>query len=255
MLPLPPNVPTITSYCRFLYDIPSAMPQHQDGLMASNTAYTRYKQVHSWDARLRNLATTERPAFFTTAPLQPGWPCWVPWALRALAISSSHEIIMIHRSFLSEGFTNPAFAFTHRLMRPALQPEIIYDHPHHEQDVVLWYNRALWHSIAEFPKSYGPRVMHQCNVADIKSFNEKGGVLSGVTCLLSGAENVRVVGKGYQGKDHYGIMDKIISKTPSHDFHDLLLSDDDFEAGHTRFLGWHIGAPLHDREPAWFATL
>lgn len=71
-------------------------------------------------------------------------------------------------------------------MRPALQPENIYAHPHQEQDVILWYNRALWHSIVshqlhgdlgvqqelilsclqtEFPKSYGPRVMHQCNIA------------------------------------------------------------------------------------------
>ncbi|KAI1854984.1 hypothetical protein JX265_012339 [Neoarthrinium moseri] len=56
-------------------------------------------------------------------------------------------------------------AFMHKLMRPALSPENIYAHPHEEQDVILWYNRALWHSITEFPKSYGERIMHQCNVA------------------------------------------------------------------------------------------
>ncbi|KAK9425236.1 putative alpha-ketoglutarate dependent xanthine dioxygenase protein [Seiridium unicorne] len=56
-------------------------------------------------------------------------------------------------------------AFMNKIMRPALSPENIYAHPHQEQDVILWYNRALWHSITEFPKSYGPRVMHQCNVA------------------------------------------------------------------------------------------
>ncbi|KAH7155931.1 alpha-ketoglutarate dependent xanthine dioxygenase [Dactylonectria macrodidyma] len=56
-------------------------------------------------------------------------------------------------------------AFMHKLMRPVLNPENIYAHPHEEQDVILWYNRALWHSITEFPKSYGPRIMHQCNVA------------------------------------------------------------------------------------------
>ncbi|GKT42965.1 putative dioxygenase [Colletotrichum spaethianum] len=56
-------------------------------------------------------------------------------------------------------------AFMDRIMKPVLQPENIYAHPHQEQDVILWYNRALWHSITEFPKAYGPRVMHQCNVA------------------------------------------------------------------------------------------
>ncbi|EFX04661.1 alpha-ketoglutarate dependent xanthine dioxygenase [Grosmannia clavigera kw1407] len=56
-------------------------------------------------------------------------------------------------------------AFMDKIMRPVLSPENIYAHRHEEQDVILWYNRALWHSITEFPKSYGPRVMHQCNVA------------------------------------------------------------------------------------------
>jgi alpha-ketoglutarate-dependent taurine dioxygenase len=32
-------------------------------------------------------------------------------------------------------------------MHPALAPENIYAHRHEEQDVILWYNRALWHSI------------------------------------------------------------------------------------------------------------
>ncbi|EMC96147.1 hypothetical protein BAUCODRAFT_464815 [Baudoinia panamericana UAMH 10762] len=56
-------------------------------------------------------------------------------------------------------------AFMHKIMRPVLSPENIYAHRHMEQDVILWYNRALWHSITEFPESYGPRIMHQCNVA------------------------------------------------------------------------------------------
>ncbi|KAH8683086.1 alpha-ketoglutarate dependent xanthine dioxygenase [Tricladium varicosporioides] len=55
--------------------------------------------------------------------------------------------------------------FLHKLMRPALEPGNIYAHRHEEQDVILWYNRALWHSITEFPESYGPRIMHQCNIA------------------------------------------------------------------------------------------
>lgn len=37
-------------------------------------------------------------------------------------------------------------------MRPALEPENIYAHRHEEQDVILWYNRALWHSIVSVPK-------------------------------------------------------------------------------------------------------
>lgn len=72
---------------------------------------------------------------------------------------------------------------------------------------------------------------------------------------IPGAENVRVVGKGYQGDDHYGIVKRTIVKPLSHDFHDLPLSNEDFEEGHTRFQRWHIDAPLYNRDPAWFTTL
>jgi len=32
-------------------------------------------------------------------------------------------------------------------MRPVFEPSNIYAHKHEEQDVILWYNRAIWHSI------------------------------------------------------------------------------------------------------------
>lgn len=56
-------------------------------------------------------------------------------------------------------------AFMHKIIRPVLSPKDIYAHRHEEQDVILWYNRAVWLSITDLPESYGPRIMHQCNVA------------------------------------------------------------------------------------------
>ena len=41
-------------------------------------------------------------------------------------------------------------AFMDSMMRPAIRPENIYAHHHSEQDVVLWYNRALWHCVVSF---------------------------------------------------------------------------------------------------------
>ncbi|KAK1570128.1 uncharacterized protein LY79DRAFT_527459 [Colletotrichum navitas] len=144
LLPLPKDVPTITSYCCFLLEIAEIMPKLQDGLMTNNTAYTRYKQVLTWDARLRTLATVERPAFLTNTPIEADWPIWVPWARRTLAISSSHKIIMIHRSFLSDSFTNPAFAFT-RLTCIAASKTIIKEYKvvSQEDGPILWVHQAF----------------------------------------------------------------------------------------------------------------
>lgn len=141
---LPLHIPTITSYCRFLYDIAAIMPQLQDGLMSCNTAYTRYEQVLKWDARLRSLAIQERPAFLSNVALDPSWPPWIPWARRALAISSSHKIIMIHRSFLSDSFTNSAFAFTRRTCLAASKTIIKeYKLVVQENGPVLWIHQAF----------------------------------------------------------------------------------------------------------------
>jgi alpha-ketoglutarate-dependent taurine dioxygenase len=72
---------------------------------------------------------------------------------------------------------------------------------------------------------------------------------------IPGAENVRVIGKGYQGEDHFGLKDATVRKEPAHLWHNDKLADDDFTAGHTRFQRWHIDAPLYARDPAWFTTL
>ncbi|CAK7200412.1 hypothetical protein SEUCBS139899_003107 [Sporothrix eucalyptigena] len=143
--PLPESEPTVSGYCRFLNTIASIMPRLQDGLLAYNTAYTRYQQVLAWDAHMRTLATADRPVFLSSqVPLQPHWPCWIPWARRALAISSGHKIIMIHRSCLSESFTNPAFAFTRHTCIAASKTIIKeYKAVVREEGPVLWVHQAF----------------------------------------------------------------------------------------------------------------
>lgn len=144
MLPLPVSVPTITSYCRFLREVACIMPQLQDDLMVCNTAFTRYEQVLAWDAHLRALVTTGMPSFLSNAPIEPEWPSWIPWARRALAISSSHKIIMIHRSFLSDSFINPAFAFTRRTCLAASKTIIKeYKCVVDEDGPILWIHQAF----------------------------------------------------------------------------------------------------------------
>ncbi|KAL8366363.1 hypothetical protein RB595_004912 [Gaeumannomyces hyphopodioides] len=144
LVPLPEHVPTISSYCRFVREIAAIMPRLQDSLVACNTAYTRYEQVRAWDMRLRRLATAERPLFLSHVPPNPGWPAWTPWARRALAISSGHKIIMIHRSFLSESFTNPAFAFTRRTCLAASKTIIKeYREVVEEDGPILWIHQAF----------------------------------------------------------------------------------------------------------------
>ncbi|KAF1969459.1 hypothetical protein BU23DRAFT_539585 [Bimuria novae-zelandiae CBS 107.79] len=144
MKSLPDDVPTITSYGRFLHKIASIMPQLQDALMACNTSYTRYDQVLKWDKRLRTLVTTECPSCLSNRPIEYGWPQYVPWARHALAISSSHKIIMIHRSFLSESFVNPAFSFTRRTCLAASKTIIKeYKAVLEEDSPILWIYQAF----------------------------------------------------------------------------------------------------------------
>ncbi|KAI1851583.1 hypothetical protein JX265_012335 [Neoarthrinium moseri] len=109
----------------------------------------------------------------------------------------------------------------------------------------------------ELVTRFDPEAPQVHSHGSVQSFNKFGGLLSKSRDVIGipGAENVRLIGKGYQGSDHYGIKNKTVNKPLSHDWHATELPQEDFECGHTRFQRWHIDAPLYERDPAWFTTL
>ncbi|KAK9474404.1 uncharacterized protein V1510DRAFT_412138 [Dipodascopsis tothii] len=53
----------------------------------------------------------------------------------------------------------------HKLMRPNIGPSSIYCHNWEEGDLVIFYNRGVWHSVTGQFGPDGSRLMHQCNIA------------------------------------------------------------------------------------------
>ncbi|KAI5960677.1 uncharacterized protein KGF55_004570 [Candida pseudojiufengensis] len=59
----------------------------------------------------------------------------------------------------------------HQLMRPAISPEKVLAHSWKQGDLVLFFNRGVWHSVTGEFKGLGNdgqderRLMHQCNIA------------------------------------------------------------------------------------------
>ncbi|KAF4617048.1 hypothetical protein G7Y89_g15100 [Cudoniella acicularis] len=89
----------------------------------------------------------------------------------------------------------------------------------------------------------------------VKEFSKVGGLLSKrVIHGLPAASNVRLIGKGYQGDDHFGIKNHT-AEGASNEYHRYPPSPEAFTAGNTQFQRWHIDAPLYDREPPHFTTL
>ncbi|CAK7218031.1 hypothetical protein SBRCBS47491_003368 [Sporothrix bragantina] len=129
--------------------------------------------------------------------------------------------------------------WTHKVVVVRGQKDI---HPQKQWDLVTRFDPN-----AEEVHSHG----------DMKTFNANGGLLARGRYVhaVPDVENIRIVGKGYQGPDHYGLKDLTITKDPLHAWHSVKLPDEEFEKGHTRFQRWHIDAPLYDRDPAWFTTL
>jgi hypothetical protein len=175
---VPMQMPTITSYSRYLHSISSLMPRLQDGVESSNTLYTKYEQVLKYDREVRELATRMRPTFLANTSIEPHWPGYVRWARSAAAISSSHKIIMVHRKFLNLSFTKSAFAFTRRTCIAAsktilkeFQRAVADDGP------VLWIYHAFSVAAAitlclemlhSGPRSSGHHEHHQLVMATIK---------------------------------------------------------------------------------------
>ncbi|KAK9332592.1 hypothetical protein V1520DRAFT_334550 [Lipomyces starkeyi] len=53
----------------------------------------------------------------------------------------------------------------HRLMRPNISPDRIYCHDWNQGDLVIFFNRGVWHSVTGQFEEGGHRLMHQCNIA------------------------------------------------------------------------------------------
>ncbi|KAL3477335.1 hypothetical protein BJX99DRAFT_226398 [Aspergillus californicus] len=136
--------PTRTAYSHFFYKVAAVMSSLHDGMKNAHTLYTRYEQVLDHDRRLRLLATQGLPRFMQNVPLQPEWPCYVPWARRCLAISLSHKVIMLHRKFLALSFSNPVFVRTRRTCVAAART-IIKEQKEARLDggPVLWIQQAF----------------------------------------------------------------------------------------------------------------
>ncbi|KAH7094253.1 hypothetical protein FB567DRAFT_509815 [Paraphoma chrysanthemicola] len=109
----------------------------------------------------------------------------------------------------------------------------------------------------ELVTRFDPKAPLVHSHGDLKTFNKQGGLLSRGRDVfgIPGAENVRLIGKGYQGDDHFGLKDKTVHKELAHLWHHDKLPEEVFNDGHTRFQRWHIDAPLYARDPAWFTTL
>jgi hypothetical protein len=72
--------------------------------------------------------------------------------------------------------------------------------------------------------------------------------------LLPGAEDVHLMGKGYQGEDHYGVKNATLNEAFSSAFYSTPLSEEDFENGKTRFQSWHMDGPGYRIDPPWFSS-
>ncbi|RDW62288.1 clavaminate synthase-like protein [Coleophoma cylindrospora] len=89
----------------------------------------------------------------------------------------------------------------------------------------------------------------------VKQFQKTGGLLSKRDVHgIPTAPNVRLIGKGYQGDDHFGIKN-FTAYGASNDYHATPPSKEAFAAGNTQFQRWHMDAPLYEREPPHFTAL
>ncbi|KAF2805610.1 uncharacterized protein BDZ99DRAFT_540148 [Mytilinidion resinicola] len=193
---IPDSQPTILSYPRYLLEVAYVMPQLQDAVGASNTLYTKYEQVLRYDKQMRALATAHRPQFLSNVQIDPAWPHYVPWARRALAISYSHKICMIHRAFLGLSFTNPAFSITRRTCIAAAKT-ILKEHTQavEEDGPVLWIYPAfsvaaciilcldVFHRTPEEPETSEHKLLVEESIEMLKQYNQSAIAARGVKLL------------------------------------------------------------------------
>ncbi|KEF58757.1 uncharacterized protein A1O9_06683 [Exophiala aquamarina CBS 119918] len=110
---LPATFPTYISYGNYIFEIAKLVVGHHEATLQSTTPFTKYQHVLDYDAQMRNLATKGMPRYFhVVEPVDALWPEWVHWARSSLTVCFAHKIIMIHRAFIRQSFTNPVYSMT-----------------------------------------------------------------------------------------------------------------------------------------------
>ncbi|EXJ91472.1 hypothetical protein A1O3_00020 [Capronia epimyces CBS 606.96] len=113
MEPFPTTFPTYISYGNYLFDIAKLVVQHRKAMLQSTTPFTKYQHVLHYDTQMRDLATKGMPRYFhVVEPVDALWPEWVHWARSSLTVCFAHKIIMIHRAYIRQSFTNPVYSRT-----------------------------------------------------------------------------------------------------------------------------------------------
>lgn len=144
MAPLVESFPTYVSYGNFVYDIAKLIAEHHSAMAHSSTPFTKYQQVSEYDTRMRSLARKGLPAYFqVTTPVDETWPEFIPWARRSLTICFAHKIMMIHRKFIKQSFSNLAFQGT-RVLCIAASKTILKEvkHEQEESGPIIWIDQA-----------------------------------------------------------------------------------------------------------------
>ncbi|KAH8894285.1 hypothetical protein GQ53DRAFT_644158 [Thozetella sp. PMI_491] len=190
---LPDTIPTVMTYSRYLQGIAAIMPRLQDDLMQASTEYTKYMEVRKWDERIRRMLTHEAPPMLSSRyPIDPDWPPYVPWARRALAISGYHKVIMVHRSFLSESFTNPTFAYTRKTCLAASRTIISeYKMVIKEDGPILWIHQAFAVAAAII---LALDMLHRSPVED--EFHENKALVEDTVAIIGRCRNSMIAQRG-----------------------------------------------------------
>ncbi|ELQ32308.1 hypothetical protein OOU_Y34scaffold01193g1 [Pyricularia oryzae Y34] len=80
-----------------------------------------------------------------------------------------------------------------------------------------------------------------------KMYNPEGkGILAKLGySLIPGAGRLYLMGKGYQGEDHFGLKDVTIEEPFADLYYSKPLPKEDFEKGIARFQSWHMDGPQY----------
>ncbi|HEY4185982.1 MAG TPA: TauD/TfdA family dioxygenase [Polyangia bacterium] len=113
----------------------------------------------------RELTRAELPSFdeakITTLPLVWRNPLTGRYALQLHSYCVEDLIV----DGESVGDLGECRRLLYELMRPAIAPKHVYAHPWHAGDLVIFHNRALWHTVVGSLLPSDNRIYHQCNLA------------------------------------------------------------------------------------------
>jgi hypothetical protein len=104
----PADMPQYVDFNNWVCEMAALLVEFHDARLGLSDASASFQQVLEYDAKFRTIGPSTLPRYFFTDQTEH----WIRWARALASIVHANKIIMIHRNFFAQSFSDPRYEYS-----------------------------------------------------------------------------------------------------------------------------------------------